>query len=331
MQLYVKRNNVLFGWSWLIFSLFVGSPGFVFGQETIDFPISIDQQEDRLRVMVRDGDADQLFTEYRFTGFAKPILYPVYGQPDVSLTRHFPMSDKYPEEERDHLHHKSIWFAHGEVNGVDFWTEKADIVHREFVRVDSAGFEVRNAWVDDEKTICTDRTHVQFAAGKSDGQKWRSIDYHVILSASEGELVLGDSKEGTFAIRTHPALRLEDQQKQAVGSAVNSQGQTGKGIWGQTAKWVKYQGDIDGQTWTIAMMDHPDNLRYPGTWHAREYGLIAANPFGLSYFQGVDKHAGAHTINEGDSLEFRYRLLFYAGELNVAGMETRFAEFAGQD
>jgi len=303
-------------------------------QDSADPVIQIEQQDDRIRIFVNssvdeaNSPADgqrQLFTEYRFKDFAKPILYPVYGVDEVSMVRHYPMDDSHEGEQPDHPHHKSIWFAHGDVNGLDFWSEQASIRHVSIEQVKDDSFTVHNQWVNGSDVVCRDQTTLTFLAGKD----WRAIDYSVTIVASEGDLRFGDTKEGTFAIRTHPGFRLQRPDGQATGSATNSQGDQDKQLWGKNAKWVYYKGMIDSQAWSMVMMDHPQNLRHPTTWHAREYGLVAANPFGLSFFQGLaDKQAGDFKLEKEESLTLRYRVLFHQGELASSDLQKQFEAFA---
>jgi hypothetical protein len=111
--------------------------------------------------------------------------------------------------------------------------------------------------------------------------------------------------------------------------AVNSEGDEGEKIWGKRAKWVDYTGTIEGQRVGIAFLDHPQNLRHPTYWHARSYGLFAANPFGLSQFVGFWRN-GSHTIPAGESLELRYRLVFHTGDADQADIEKSYRDYAGQ-
>ncbi len=71
------------------------------------------------------------------------------------------------------------------------------------------------------------------------------------------------------------------------------------------------EGTAAGQAVTIGIFDHPGNPGYPTYWHARGYGLFAANPLGDSVF---DPKAPKHdfTIEKGESATFRYRVVFYA-------------------
>ena len=93
-------------------------------------------------------------------------------------------------------------------------------------------------------------------------------------------------KDGVFAIRTHTDLRLKaspkDGVKQVFGDALNSEGDEAKAVWGKRADWVHYFGTVDGKPAGIAFLSHPTNPsngKQKAWWHARDYGLISANPF----------------------------------------------------
>ncbi len=293
--------------------------------ESQDVPtISLERQADRIAVWLKSGTKRTLFTEYRFTGNRKPILYPVFAPGEVAITRHFPMQQGNAAEATDHPHHKSIWFAHGDVNGFDFWTEKASIRHHAIDTIQDQTLKVTNDWFGDaESVIAQDQTEISFQAGEN----WRWIDYRVTVQAKYGDLKFGDTKEGTFAVRTHPALRILNQDGQPQGRAFNSQGNQGAQVWGQPARWVHYRGTIEGAVYSITIMDHPTNLRHPTTWHAREYGLVAANPFGLSFFQKQPAGAGDFLLKQGQELGFRYGILIQRGEISVDQIQARFAQF----
>jgi hypothetical protein len=112
---------------------------------------------------------------------------------------------------------------------------------------------------------------------------------------------------------------------------VNSEGERNATAWGRPARWVDYSGTIDGKPVGIAVFDHPGNLRHPTRWHARGYGLFAANPFGLHDFAGEPRGSGSHTIPDGGTLRLRYRFVFHEGDAEHAGIERRWREWAGGD
>ena len=173
------------------------------------------------------------------------------------------------------------------MSGENFWHEDGDKTGHVEATVKSAKLvdgkvviKAAGKWLGrNDKLVCTDETTYTLHVDK---QGNRYIDFDITLTPGKEDLVFGGTKEGAFSIRTNPARRLKGSA--AKGQAINSAGDTGKALWGKKAAWVNYYGPIKGETCGIAMFDHPGNLRYPTTWHARDYGLVAANPFGLSYF-----------------------------------------------
>ena len=97
----------------------------------------------------------------------------------------------------------------------------------------------------------------------------------------------------------------------------------------ERARWVDYSGVVDGASAGIAMFDHPSNLRHPTWWHARDYGLCGANPFGIHDFAGEPDGTGDHTIPAGGTLRQRYLVLFHEGDPGGADIEGRYRAWAG--
>ncbi|MCG8652517.1 MAG: PmoA family protein [Pirellulales bacterium] len=284
-------------------------------------------------VVKLDGE---FFAEYRFAGYAKPILYPIVGPHGVEMTRNYPMKEKVDNEASDHPHHKSLWYTHDDVNGVRFWLEdssKSDkpnagkIIQRE-MKIEGNAIVSQNEWTaPDGKVVCQDQRIIAF--GKTD--VGRFIDYTITLKASSEDVVFGDTKEGSMGIRTHPMLRLASDPRRgnhtAKGQSINSEGVTGKAMWGKRAKWVDYWAPVDDNTVGIAIFDHPSNPRHPTWWHARHYGLIAANPFGVHDFEGKPKGTGDLTIPAGESITFHYRFLFHRGDHQQADIPAQYELF----
>jgi hypothetical protein len=115
----------------------------------------------------------------------------------------------------------------------------------------------------------------------------------------------------------------------AGGTMVNSNGQVGmKEAWGKKACWVDYSGKVDEKIVGLTIMDGPTNFRHPTTWHARDYGLLTANPFGLSYFTRDKKNNGSKTWKKGETVVWRYRLLLHEGNKDAAHVERQWVNFA---
>lgn len=269
-----------------------------------------------------------VFTEYHYADADRPYFYPVIAPTGDNITRQWPMQTGHPDEETDHKHHRSLWFTHGDVNGHDFWSEGRGpkIVQTKLTvrsTKDQAVIICGNEWrAKDGTVVCTDtRKHTITTAGES-----RIIDFEITLQASHGKVVLGDTKEGSMAFRTAPTLRVKG--KVAKGHILNSEGIKDKRAWGKRAKWCDYYGPLNGKTVGIAVMDHPDNPRHPTWWHARDYGLGCANPFGISYFEKKPRGTGNLSIASGQSVTFRYRVLIHKGTPHEIDLEKAYQKYA---
>ena len=302
------------------------------GGQTAAAEVRFQKQDDRVDVTL-DGKP---FTSYIFSGYAKPILYPVIGPDGVPMTRSFPVEKGVEGEANDHPHHESLWFTHDEVNGVDFWAHKPDdegrtprIVQKSMPVCEDGVILTDNAWTaPDGQVVLTDTRRYVFA-GDADQ---RTIDIQVVLHASEGDVHFGDTKEGTMAIRVRTPLQLKDSSGStgAAGHIRTSEGLADSEAWGKRARWVDYFGEVEGAAVGVAIFDHPENLRHPARWHARDYGLFTANPFGVKHFTGNDSEPGGYTLPAGEDLTLRYRFVFHRGDVDVGVLDSQWKAWAGR-
>ena len=289
--------------------------------------VQITQLPNRLRIEING----HLFTEYYFKDVPRPYCYPVLGPDELPMTRNWPMKTT-PDEEHDHPHHRSLWFAHGSVNGHDFWSEEKKFgktVQERFTQIKSGKSEgvirSKNQWIAADGTlVCTDdRTLRIYNPGQANE---RVFDFDITLHASEGAVTLGDTKEGTMALRLAETMRLKG--KVGHGHIVLSTGVRDGDTWGRRADWCDYYGPVEGKTVGVAIFDHPKNPRHPTWWHVRDYGLFAANPFGEHDFENLpDKSAGNLVIPAGQSLTFRYRFYLHEGDDQQAKVAERYREY----
>jgi hypothetical protein len=330
------------------------------GETTVD-----QEQEERIQVK-ENKDADrvdiliegQLFTSYIHPGsIKKPVLFPVYTASGIPITRGFPLAPK-PWERVDHPHHVGIWLNHGDVNDLDFWNNSdsvpADrkmhygtIIHRSVRKTkdgDKKGLlEVEADWNrPDNRTLIRENSRFYFHGD----EHTRVIDRITQLTATDLDVLFKDSKEGMLAIRVIRELEQPEKQSldllnedlvpvrvkaedDSLSTALytSSEGLTGDAVWGTRARWVKLASRLDGLPVGIVIFDHPRNPDHPTHWHARGYGLFAANPFGNKMFTD-----GRETLNyflpQGASVEFRYRIFIYDGiEPQDEEIERIYSEF----
>ncbi len=290
--------------------------------------ISLEKQADRVAVTI-DGAP---LTAYLFAqeGLRRPTLFPVHGPHGITLTRSWPLGPKLPGDPVDHPHHESLWFAHGDVNGHDFWTCRRGerIEHGALEHVGDGRIVATARWLaPNGRVVCTDRRMLTFSVDASD----RIIDHDITITASHGPLVFGDTKEGTMSLRVRPELNVKAAKggPPATGHYANATGDRDDAVWGKPAAWVDLSGMLEGKPVGIACFDHPQNLRHPTCWHARDYGLFAANPFGLHDFMKLPKGTGRFDLAEGQSLRLRHRWLLHVGDADAARVADRYAAWAG--
>ena len=306
-------------------------------------PAKLTRLEDRVRVEI----GGQHFTDYVFgDGASRSYCYPILAPDGMPLTRDFPQK-KDTGDDTDHPWHRSLWFAHSMMNGVDFWNEGAGDAGRSPVfkghtvvdgPVDVTSGDVgvihaRDRWLaPDGKLICTSDRTLRFSGGP-DG---RFIDFEMTLHAlPDAPLLMGDNKDGTMATRVAQWMtmphKVRNVETGGQGHIVTAKGERDAKAWGTRADWCDYHAEKNGKTYGIAIFDHPQNLRHPTWWMARDYGLFGANPFGWHDYEkefANQPHKGDYTIPAGGSLTLRYRLYFHLGDEVTAKLTDRYAEYA---
>ncbi len=314
--------------------------------ESMDTPaknvISIEQDTSAKKVDVNiDG---QLFTSYIFPDdIMKPVLYPIVTSGGNKITRGFPI-ENIAGERVDHPHHVGIWFNYGDVNGLDFWNNSTAIAadkkenygtikHNKVMAVEelgnSAKLSVSSEWQKPDGTVLLEeKTEFRFFADDN----VRIIDRTAILTAQDVDVSLKDNKEGMIAIRVaraleHPATKPERftdasgiptevptlNNEGVNGRYYSSEGVEGDDVWGTRAHWVNLASSIGDEEISVILIDHPDNPGYPTYWHARGYGLFAANPLGQAALSD-GKDVLNYSIKKGESATFKYRFVIYSGE-----------------
>lgn len=306
---------------------------------THEYSLRVFENATPAKVQIRAGEApdtlevhidDVHFTTYYHSNEnRKPFLWPVLSDGDVPITRAWPMGEA--EDKTDHPHHKSLWSAYGEVNDADCWGEADGAGYQisgdvTFGSGDAYGWiAAKNTWTDtDKKPIVDESREYRFYAGKPSA---RLFDVEVTFTATYGDVKFSDTKEGGIV-----AVRVRDQIRADRGGVItNAEGLQGeRETWGVASPWCDYSGEIEGEgQHGITVFDHPENLRYPSRWHVRNYGLMGANCFGLSYFtKGKEDLNGDYELEKGETLTFRYRVYVHAGDVKNAKVADRYADYA---
>ncbi len=287
--------------------------------------------EDNKRGQVKITVGGKHLTTYRYEGNpARPCFFPVLGPGGARVTRSWPIAEDVPGEATDHPHHRSLWVAHGDVNGVNNWHEGAECgkqIHRGFSQLLSGSvfgvLEAKNDWTDKEgNKTCEEVRKVTVYTQPDDS---RLFDFEVTFFATNGDVTFGDTKEGgILAMRVATSMDAS-----GAGFITNAYGGAAEGeCWGKRASWCDYTGPVKDKTFGIAIMEHTGSFRYPTWWHVRNYGMYCANPFGLRDYARGDKSVdGSHTLPAGQCLQFRYRVYLHRGNAAKAKVAERYHDF----
>jgi len=274
---------------------------------------------------------------------AKPYFWPVYGPGQIAMTRSWPMEKAAAGGSTDHIHQKSAWFCHGDVipegipieskirgiEGIDFWSESPGHGRIVCTKVGEIKKDDKNVWPQTQNQWQTAegvpvleelRTLHLYEVGES-----RLFVVNIDLEARYANITFGDTKEGSFGIRVNDLIREE----KGNGKLENAEGKVGeKNCWGRVSAWCDYSGTIDGKKVGIAILADPANP-YSSCWHARGYGLMAANPFGRdkSGFPDMNGKTDLVKLAKGEHLKLRYGLLLHPGDAKQGKVSENYDRF----
>lgn len=301
---------------------------------------------------------EQLFTSYIYpNNIKKPVLYPIITPKGTKITRKFPLEPSVGERV-DHPHHVGLWFTYGDVNGLDFWNNSdsikiekqanyGHILHKEILNIKNGNTEgslqVTMDWLSPENEILLKETTTFIFKGEGDEF---SIDRITNLRAQESEVTFNDNKEGVLGIRVtrvleHPSNKPDiftdadgNPTKVAVlnndgvnGKYINSNAVEGTASWGKRADWVNLTSTIGNENISLVILDHSANIGYPTYWHARGYGLFAANPLGQKVFSN-GKESLNFKLKKDEEVTFKHRIIVASRNLDNTTLNTRFSDFS---
>jgi hypothetical protein len=319
-------------------------------------PVSVTSSKTGNKVEVLIGGKP--FTTFLYPdSLEKPVLYPIRTADGTVVTRGFPLAPK-PGDPTDHPHHIGLWFNFENLNGLDFWNNSYAVPKEKksaygWIRTDRI-LETKNGrvgvlsyhanWTNQQKeVILEETTRFEFSGTSSQ----RIIDRITTLKANV-DATFNDAKDGMLGLRLAHDLQIpatEDQKftddkgnvtivkagtdKVANGNYLTSAGKTGNDAWSTRGVWCKAYGKMGADSVSIAIIDHPQNPNYPTFWHARGYGLFAANPLGEKVFTNGKSAKNLH-LNKGESVTFRYRIVIDNGDRtsDVGLLDKMAAEFA---
>ena len=298
------------------------------------------------------------FTSYMWPStLDKPVLFPLRTANGTIVTRGFPLEPR-PGERVDHPHHAGMWFNYGNVNDFDFWNNSSAIkpedkskmgtvYHRAITAAksgsDQGKLDVDADWVTGkQQTVLKEHTRLIFRGGPD----FRSIDRITTLRALGEKVVFHDDKEGLLGMRVTRALEAPSDKAEVFTDAsgrptpvakmdntgvngvyLTSEGKKGDAAWGTRGRWCILSGQVGDEPVTIAILDHPSNPGFPTYWHARGYGLFAANPLAPKIFTDGQAPAMNFTLEPSASVTFHYRVLILSKIASADDAEAAYKDF----
>ncbi|MEO8822282.1 MAG: PmoA family protein [Ginsengibacter sp.] len=330
-----KKSKTIFQYFLLNVSAMICA-SLTFAQNNQQVKVVKSSTENKINVLINNKP----FTSFLYSDtLEKPVLYPVHAADGKVVTRGFPLNPQ-PGDPTDHPHHLGIWFNYENVNGLDFWNNSYAIPKDKkhlygWIRTDriistsggKKGIIVYHAnWTDQQKNILLEETTELTFSGT---EHLRIIDRKTTLKANV-MVNFNDAKDGMYGMRLAHALQIPDNKDKefkddrgnvtivkggtdaiANGNYLTSEGKTGDDAWSTRGRWCKVYGKMGKDSISVAIIDHPKNPNYPTFWHARGYGLFAANPLGEKIFTN-GKSSKNLRLKKGESVTFRYRIVIDA-------------------
>ena len=319
---------------------------FSFAQKALPVKLVKDKEVNRINVLI----GNRIFTSFFYPDtLEKPVLYPIVAANGTKVTRGFPL-DPIPGEPTDHPHHIGTWLNFENVNGLDFWNNSFAIPAAKknmygWIKTDriietkdgAKGILTYHAnWTNQQnETLLEETTRFEF----SGTDRLRIIDRFTTLKAAT-EVNFTDAKDGLLGIRLAQPLQIptiEDKKFTddkgivtvvkgkadtiANGNYITSEGKQGDAAWSTRGRWCKVYAKMGADSVSVVVIDHPQNPNYPTFWHARGYGLFAANPLGEKIFTN-GKSAKNLQLKKGESVVFRYRIVVDNGKTSISSQQV---------
>lgn len=275
-------------------------------------PVSFARSEDRLEIRI--GTRPFATYVFRDTRILRPYFAHVRAPDGAQVTRNLPPVAGTDRTDHDTMH-PGIWMAFGDLDGADFWRNKATVEHVEFsenpTSSDGVGrFVVKNRYRDSDRVVCQERCRIRI-----DALEGRTLVVWDSTFTAEQPFAFGDQEEMGLGVRVATPLAVVNG-----GTLTNADGlKNEKQLWGKPSDWCDYSGQIAGQPAGIMVVPDPKNFRR--SWfHARDYGFVAANPFGQKAFTGGD--ASRVVVRPGESLRLRYAVVVHSGPVDLPAVAT---------
>jgi len=290
---------------------------------TADLPQPTLEHETRqVRILARGKPCARYV--FRDADVPRPYFADLREPGGVQVTRTYPPVEG--KDPTDHgTFHPGLWLAFGDLNGSDFWRNKSRVEHegRAAAPARVAGsmtFATQNLYVAETGIpVCREYSGIHIWSRPAGTLLLLDSTFTPVIR----DLVFGDQEEMGLGVRLATPLMVTKG-----GRIRNSEGQENeKAVRGTNATWCDYSGIVDGRRVGVTLMPDPDNFR-PSWYHARDYGLLAANPFGRNALTGGEK--SAVVVKKGETLRLRFGVLLH-GSKDATGVDVAaaYADYLG--
>ena len=247
--------------------------------------------------------------------YPRPCFFPLIGPSGRSLTRM-----GHPAAP-DHGHHRSLWFGHVDIGGVNFWEERGgaqQIRQDAWVHYqdgpDQAGMVVRLGWYDSHNVRLMQQELIAVYQPLPAGEGW--LELQATFTPVLDQLPLGKTNFGFLGLRVAASMSA----LYGGGKLTSSEGGVGeREIFAKSARWMDYSGPITGDAWEgVTWFDHPSNPRHPSLWHVRDDGWMSP-AFCLKE---------GYALQKSKPLRLRYGFLLHARAVEQELADEKWRMFA---
>jgi hypothetical protein len=244
----------------------------------------------------------------------RPFFYPVMGPDNIGLTEF----GKPHDPTGSHAHHYSLWITHNSVNGIDFWGQGGGVIAHESLELQEDGpifarVVQRACWRDKQNDLLREtRTITAYSISNN----FRALDIEIALTpAASNAVTFGKTSFGFLAARVAQSMTPFDGSGEIRAS-------TGKINESQVhlthAEWLDQSGPVAPNLWGgVAILDHPENPRFPTGWHCRNDGWAGA-AFNID---------ARYVLEPGAALTLKYRVILHRHDAIKGEIARRFQEW----
>lgn len=285
----------------ILLMLFLAHPALAGETPRVDF---IDKPG---RVDITVGGKPLATYVYQDGKVSRPYFAHLRAPGGIQVTRNFPpIAGKDPTDHAEF--HPGLWLAFGDLSGADNWRLRAPVTQVEFSVKPKAApgkgtFTVKNHYLanDGKQIICTETARYTFLVRPSG----YLLLWETEFRSGDADFSFGDQEEMGLGVRVATGLIVKNGGAiRASTGAMNE-----KQVRGKAAPWADYSGTIDGKHVGVTLMNDSKNFR-PSWYHARDYGLLVANPFGRNALTGGK--TSRVVVTKGEPLSLRFGVLLHA-------------------